>query len=293
MRNNAPPHLCTTTWLKHESDAAKESFKAVRQQLKRLSSKVSEKRVHDTRVALRRFMSIWKVLVEDGWQTERCKKEYIKPLKRLQKMLGQLRDVDVNIELGKKLGCSERLIKLWTSRRHHLKEQIAEFVYAEDIEQRGRQARTYLKKRARKIEDKLPRAKSGQSAFDHLELFLLHQESLVKEESETAQTPEELHQLRLSIKRWRYLLTEFFGLTNLQLVRAQSLLGQLHDLDRLTPLLVHDEEQRMALLKLKEKRHELLTQIDAMRTQLPYGLRPHVTSLKSASSPALQSDQHK
>jgi CHAD domain-containing protein len=141
----------------------------------------------------------------------------------------------------------------------------------------------YLRKRAQKITVKLPRAKAEQSAYQHIELFLLKQESIVRERADTAREPDEYHQLRLAIKGWRYLLTEFFGLTNLELVRAQQILGQTHDLDRLTPLLIGDGNQEEALATLKERRQELLSQIDEMRNRLPYGLRPQITSTRAAS----------
>jgi CHAD domain-containing protein len=288
LRSSVPPHLASTRWLKHESRCAKTAFADVTRECERLLRKLSESRVHDTRVAMRRWNSIWRVLREDGWETPKCRKRLIKPLKQLARLLGELRDIDVSLEQGKKLGCTERLINLWTTRRRQMKAQIEKYLQTEDVRGILKELKGYLKKRGRAVEDKLPAAKSGQSAFDHLELYLLHQESIVREEAETAHTPEELHQLRLSIKRWRYFLTEFFGVTNIELVRAQQLLGQLHDLDRLTPLLVHDDEQRHALLQLKERRHKLLTEIDAMRSKLPYGLRPQVTSAKPASPAAFE-----
>lgn len=293
LRSTVPPHLSGTPWVKHEETTAKSAFKDVSREIKRLSEKVTEKRVHDTRVALRRWFSIWRVLREDGWQTDKCKKSYIKPLKKLQQTLGALRDMDVNIELGGKLGCTESTLAAWSERRQHLKEKLEKFVKTSDIDGIVADLKEYMRRQARKVGAKLPRAKSGQSAFDHLELYLLHQESIVREEADTAQTPEEMHELRLSIKRWRYLLTEYFGLTNLQLVRAQQLLGQLHDLDRLTPLLVHDDEQRLALLNLKERRHKVLNEIAEMRLKLPYGLRPQVTGVKPPAPAAFEEREHK
>lgn len=276
-----PPHLATTGWVRHERKTARSAFKDVRREMKRLLRKVTEKRVHDTRVAMRRWMSIWRVLREDDWETTKCRKRIIKPLKRLQKLLGELRDIDVNIEQGKRLECSEKLQQLWSTRRRQLQSEIEDYLNNHDILGILKDLRKYIDRRARLVESRLPQAKSSQSAFNHLEMYLLHQESVVREEAESAQSPEELHQLRLSIKRWRYLLTEFFGVTNLQLVRAQQLLGQLHDLDRLTPVLVQDDAERMALLKLKERRKQLLDEIEEMRPKLPYGLRPEVTSAKA------------
>jgi CHAD domain-containing protein len=288
VRSTVPPHMAKTNWVKHEARSAKSAFKDVKTECRKLDKKISEKHVHDTRVALRRWFSVWRVMRSDGWQTKKCKKQLISPLKQLQSLLGELRDVDVNMELGRKLGCTEDLINTWTGRRRQLKAEIEEFVETHDISRILKRLSRYLKKRGRQVESKLPSAKSSQSAFDHLELYLLHQESVVREEAESAQTPEELHQLRLSIKRWRYLLTEFFGVTHLELVKAQQLLGQLHDLDRLTPVLVHAENQYQALTQLKLRRDQLLKDIEEMRTRLPYGLRPEVASAKPAPPAAFE-----
>lgn len=281
QRSAVPPHL-GVSWVNHELTAAKLAFKDLRRELKALKKKVSADRVHSSRVTLRRWLSVWNVLRQDGWQTEQYKSRIGKPLRRLQKLLGQTRDLDVNIEWGKKLGCSKSLLKQWAKEREKAQAELEEYVDEKDIGKILDRLSEFLPKQAAKIKAGLPRAKSDQSAYHHIELYLVQQESVVREQAEGAHTAEEFHQLRLSIKRWRYLLTEFFGLTNLELVRAQQLLGQLHDLDRLTPVLVHDEDEEKALQNLKERRKQLLNQIEQMRHRLPYGLRPEIISTKPA-----------
>lgn len=279
--SSVPPHLAEVNWIDHESFAARSAFKDLRAETKGLTKKVSANRVHKTRVTLRRWLSIWKVLRKDGWETAQYKQQIGKPLKRLQKLLGELRDMDVNIELGERLGASKKLLDSWAKARSKAESKLEKHVQGKSLEKVVQRLGEYLRKRPSKIKATLPSAKAQQSAFDHVEFYLLEQESIVREQADTARTPEELHQLRLGIKRWRYLLTEFFGLTNLELVRAQQLLGQMHDLDRLTPLLL-DEDEEEALDKLKKRRKELLAEIELMRHRLPYGLRPEMASFEPA-----------
>jgi CHAD domain-containing protein len=279
-RSDVPPHLATVSWIDHETNTALLAFKDLRKDLKELKKKVSAARVHRSRVTLRRWASIWSVLRKDGWETEKFNRQVGKPLRRLQKLLGGLRDLDVNIEQGERLGCTQEQFNVWMKDHSRAQEKLEKFVDRKDITKILKRLEEFLKKHGEKVQQLLPRAKAEQSAFDHIEFFLLKQESITREQAESAHTPEEFHQLRLSIKRWRYLLTEFFGVTNLELVRAQQILGQMHDLDRLTPILLHADNEEAALAKLKTRRKELLSEIEQMRRRLPYGLRPEVTSSK-------------
>jgi len=277
------PHLARTGWITHEANCAIEVFQDLRKDLRALKKKVTANHVHKARVTLRRWFSVWNVLKDDHWESKSYSDSIGKRLRKLQKLLGELRDTDVNIEQAEKLGCSQRLLDLWAAQRRALEDKLEKYVRKLDLRALVDKLGRYLGKRAQKIQAKLPRAKSEQNAYQHIDLFLLKQESIVRDLAATASTPEEFHELRLGIKGWRYLLTEFFGLTNLELVRAQQLLGQMHDLDRLTPLLMHDEENKEALARLKDRRKELLAQIQDMRSRLPYGLRPQLTSAKVAS----------
>jgi CHAD domain-containing protein len=277
-----PPHLSAISWIDHESRTAQAAFMDMDRDLKKLKKKVSPDRVHKARVTLRRWSAVWALLGRDGWETDKYAKEVGRPLVKLQKLLGEVRDLDVNMEQGQRLGCTEELIQSWAKDRAKAQKRLETFVADQDIEKILKRLSAHLCKRAPKVRTRLPRAKSEQSAFDHIELFLLEQESITREQAATAKTPEELHELRLSIKRWRYLLAEFFMVTNLELVRAQQILGQIHDLDRLTPILESDETQAGALPKLKARRKELLHDLESMRKRLPYGLRPEITSLKPA-----------
>jgi CHAD domain-containing protein len=279
-----PPHLATVSWIDHESVTARTAFRDLSRELKSMSKKPSEARVHRARVALRRWSSIWKLMRIDGWESDRFYHQIGKPLKKLQKLLGACRDCDVNIEQAQRLGCTKKLINRFKAERSRNQDKLEKYLKDIDITKILSSLRTYLQTRGGKIRAKLPAAKAEQCAFNHIELFLSEQESVTREQAQTAHTPEEFHELRLSIKRWRYLLTEFFGLTNLELVRAQQILGQMHDLDRLTPILLEDLSQAAALQTLKVRHQELQKEIESMRARLPYGLRPQVTSAEPAGA---------
>jgi CHAD domain-containing protein len=110
----------------------------------------------------------------------------------------------------------------------------------------------------------------------------MEQEQFARQVERKASTPESLHQLRLCIKAWRYLLTEFFGLTNLELVKAQQLLGKFNDVHRALVLLESDpqaqELAKDAIAKLQKQSEQLMKEFSEFRKALPYGLRPTIVS---------------
>ena len=116
------------------------------------------------------------------------------------------------------------------------------------------------------------------SISEHFEPYLFGIEAKVKKLAEKASSPEELHELRLSIKKWRYLLTDCLGLTNREIVMAQTILGEIHDLDRIQPELEKYSTRQKPRNRLKKRRQSLLESFDEIRMRLPYGLRPGIIS---------------
>lgn len=276
-----PPHLAQSSWINYEAQAAISVVESLSDELKRLSKKVNAERVHKSRVALRRWFSVWQVMKDDDWQSKKFKKNVAKPLRKLLSMLGDLRDQDVNLELGEKLEVNKELLSRWKSERKRLKTQLCDYVDELDLNELVGEIPKYLRDRADKVEKANKNGKVLQeSAYVHLDRYVIEHERQVRQMATSATSPEELHALRLSIKRWRYVLTEFFGLTNLELVRAQQLLGQIHDLDRLTPALKADKSSQRALVNLERRRMQLLEEFARMRNDLPYGLRPVMYSTK-------------
>jgi CHAD domain-containing protein len=276
-----PPHLAQSSWINYEAQAAISVVESLASELKRLNKKVNADRVHKSRVALRRWFSVWEVMEDDDWQSKKFKKDVAKPLRKLLSMLGNLRDQDVNMELGGKLEVSKELMSNWKSQRKRLKAKICDYVDELDLPDLVAEIPKYLRDRADKVEKSNNNGKVlHESAYVHLDRFVIEHERQVRQMAASATSPEEMHALRLSIKRWRYILTEFFGLTNLELVRAQQLLGQIHDLDRLTPTLSADKSNERALVNLERHRMQLLEEFARMRNDLPYGLRPVLYSTK-------------
>jgi hypothetical protein len=78
----------------------------------------------------------------------------------------------------------------------------------------------------------------------------------------------------LGIKGWRYLLSEFFLVKNEELEIAQGLLGDIHDLDKLSEWLLNDGSNIIAISNLKQRRTALLEEVPEALQQLPYELRP-------------------
>ncbi len=276
-----PPHLAQSSWINYEAQAAIAVATSLAVELKRLNKKVNADRVHKSRVALRRWFSVWAVMKDDEWQSGKFKKGITKPLRKLLSMLGELRDQDVNLELGEKLEVSKEQIKKWKADRKRLKNRLCDYVDELDLGGMVSEIPEYLRSRADKVEKAMNNGKVlHESAYVHLDRHVIEHEREVRQRASSATSAEEMHALRLSIKRWRYILTEFFGLTNLELVRAQQLLGQIHDLDRLTPLLDSDKSNQRALVNLERRRMQLLEEFARMRNDLPYGLRPVIYSTK-------------
>lgn len=285
LTRSVPPHLDDSTWLDFEQKTALTVYDSLARSLKRLCSEANVPRVHEARVVLRRFDSIWKVLKEDGWESKKFKRSVGNDLKEVRRMLGKLRDWDVNLELARSFDLPQDLIDSWQVERDLLAQSITSELDSWDIKRFLKDLRSFLKKRPKKIAKRAKKAGLDlkESAYLHLEPYLLSQEVLSQDLARKAKTAEELHQLRLSIKSWRYVLTEFFGLTNLELVRAQQILGKLNDLARLSKLVGDSAAEsplaNESLSKLSQQSKKLLADFTEFRNNLPFGLRPSIASV--------------
>jgi CHAD domain-containing protein len=281
-----PPHIEQASWLDFQKSTELLLCDSVSQELAPLSKKPTEKRVHETRVALRRWFSVWAVLKEDGWSSKKINKKVVSKLRKLLKALGNLRDLDVNIELGKTFGCPQSILAEWDEQQRHVRRKVRSRIDHLEPAVLLMRLRNYLNKRYVALRDKNANSSAKPvSTYYLLDRYVCEQEMRVKELESAASTPEELHKLRLAIKRWRYLLTEFFGLTNLQLVRAQQLLGRLNDYQRIEKLLIERQLPELNELteKIKTERQRLIEEFATVREELPYGLRPVVISSESAA----------
>ncbi len=238
----APPHLREQAWLELEQKTALSIYEDVEKVLKKLAKakpgkEPAPKLVHETRVVLRRWESIWTVLERDGWNEKKFWKRTGNPLRKIHKLLGQARDWDVNLELADEYALPDSVKKVFKKERARASTKVAKRLEKVKVKRLAKDLLKFLLKRPQQIAVKhAGSSKLFQSAYSHLEPLLAEQEDTARALEAHAHTPSELHELRLVVKAWRYLLADFFGLTNIELVRAQQLLGKLNDLERLSQL---------------------------------------------------------
>lgn len=275
-----PEHLTSESWVEFELRSASNLLHPMVGELKKLKLRVIKERVHKSRVSLRRWFSVWSLLEQDGWEKKKFKKGLLKPLRVFLKELGQLRDCDVNIETAEKLGCDVSTIDEFKKNRKKLKKRIEDSLKDIQPEKLSQDIELYLEERALALSRKLAESGlSNHSAFAHFDRYISEHEQVVRSLSQKASTPDSLHKLRLGIKKWRYLLTECMGLTNLDLVRAQTLLGEIHDFDRLELVLKESAPEEIESLgRLRKERASLVKEFDQAKKDLPYGLRPGLIS---------------
>lgn len=277
----APSYLQDIPWLDFELSRARELVSALKKQLKRLQKKTTVDQVHDTRVALRRWDCIWQILQADGWESAKFKQGQGRRLKRLLKVLGELRDWDVCLELGAEYSLSGSCLKAWKKNRRLACRKVSRTLAGLEVDHLDEELNTYLQKRCAKLKRRHRQTSwVYTSAFDHLIVYLRQREQLAEQLESTASTSKELHRLRLAIKNWRYFLTEIFGLTNLELVKSQQYLGKIHDLEHLEKLL-SGQTEFLALTKIRSEKKQLLQEFSKLRSHLPYGLKPQEITLIS------------
>lgn len=270
------PHLAEGSIVEYELRTALALQVSMEEGLRKLKEKTSKENVHKSRVALRRWFSVWSLLQEEGWNSAEFDRNQIRPLKSLLKSMGRLRDLDVAIEKAKSLQCTKELIKRLKLKRKKREDELTAMLSDLSPLEITDAIGVYLRKRA-EIMDKASRS----TPYEVLDEHLREQEQKVSKLARKAADPESLHKTRLAIKKWRYLLTECMGLTNFDLVKAQTVLGDMHDLDRLEEILKKNKEPAEVFKRLKSARAELYRDWMRTRESLPYTLRPGVSTLKA------------
>jgi exopolyphosphatase/guanosine-5'-triphosphate,3'-diphosphate pyrophosphatase len=196
----------------------------------RAGSDLAADPVHDLRVALRRCRSM-----ADGLyaiSSEKSFKDMKKAGKRIFSALGELRDLQVMTEWVEKLGPKDdpetkALLDELSKRETEKKTSAGDAMRSFDVRQWRRWSKELPRKSAR--------LKRGSIAFKHLalerwtEAYALHRRAM-HNRSQVA-----LHQLRIGIKRFRYIVENFLPLQHEawgpDLKELQDLLGDVHDLD--------------------------------------------------------------
>src|ERR1700733_2640555 len=260
-------------WISFEALAAYRLLENLQTQLRRLNKKHSKKRVHDARVALRRWYAVWNQLRQNGWESPKFQRKAIKPLSELLQDLGNTRDMDVLHELGLELGCKRRFLRKLDQKRDQAEQALQKELKKLEVKELVHYMRLYLQERKGKLEKALgDSASAAESVADHINSALARQEQLVKSLDHEFEDPKGMHRFRLACKGWRYLLSELCGIKNEELEQAQTVLGEIHDLDTLNELLLADGNNILALTNLKQRRAKLLEQAREVKRKLPFGL---------------------
>ncbi|MFA6211692.1 MAG: CHAD domain-containing protein [Candidatus Obscuribacterales bacterium] len=266
----------SVAWVTAEANSLLSVTESVRQTLKKLDQKVSGQRVHKARVSIRHLFAVWSVLREDGWETGRFRRQVMKPLKELLKLLGRTRDMDINLELGKTIEVSSELYDQWKNNRTNLQKQVRETLDRLNVRTIRKCLKSFVRKRTQKMAKKVVQSRAATHGSEHhLNACLDKQEQAVQSLVATLATADDYHKLRLALKQWRYLLEDIFGETQKDLEVAQVTLGELHDCDRIKELLIGTPEVT-ALVNLNEIRRQLLDAVPTSTRALPFGYRPSI-----------------
>lgn len=264
-------------WVRSESEALTKVAKLVTKELKKLDEQQSTSRIHKARVALRHWFALWETLQTDGWETKQFKKTVNIPLQELLSKLGDVRDVEVNLEIGTQLACPKSMIKVWKAQKKSAKAELKDFLADFDMKKRLNKIKRFVRKEPHLVSGQVKHSHlAHEPAQEHLLHILDKQERLSQKLAESPNTPDEFHHLRLSLKQWRYLLEDVFNSSNKQLEKSQDILGKMHDLDRMRPLFLGDEKLICALANLNESHRKLIEDFDQLRDKLPFGFRPQL-----------------
>lgn len=262
-------------WVVFEFTCAQRTLANLEVQFKSIKKKMTKKRVHNTRVGLRRWFAVWNTMREDGWENKKFQPRIGDPLNNLLNSLGAVRDIDVLIELSKSLSCRNPFIKALKRKRRNLARELQIETAGSDLTKLLDRLHIFLQRRRRKMEAEARGSKlANELGTDHIQRYLVAQEQEVKLLEKQVADAESMHRLRLSIKRWRYLLSEFYGIKNADLEHAQDLLGKIRDLDRIKELLIDDGRNASALANAGFERTRLMEEFSGLKHRLPYGLTP-------------------
>lgn len=229
-----PEHLLNIDWLEFEYKVASDALNAVLQEVRRFETRRDKKLIHSTRVAFRRWYAVWNILKKDGWQRPGTKKKGFKDLKKAYKLLGAVRDWDMTINLARKGSVPEPIVKRWLNDRGDVRKNSNKRLAKLNLRKLVKRMKKFLDKRYQELRVEAIRNESlkPESAYKHIDKHLRQRETKSRDLADDAHTLPQLHALRLSVKSWRYILAEFYGVSSLLLVETQQILGQINDMDR-------------------------------------------------------------
>lgn len=267
-----PAHLTQGHWATFLVKRLVELEDGAVKEIKKLKFRLTRNQVHQTRVAMRRWLSVGSLACcnEDALSFDYVPK---RKLRKLWKCLGRVRDADVSLALLEKLATPAAPKRYWQEAREESLEKLAAVLT-------DMKPRKLLKKSRQLLRDAAVSGSGAASAdstpYSWFDMVLSRHEEEVRAILTRATTEEELHGARLAIKRWRYILIEVFGLDNWHLMSMQQVLGQIHDLDVVLPVLHKLCAEDPGLARAVARRAELLQQYAELREEIPWGLRPLV-----------------
>jgi CHAD domain-containing protein len=186
--------------------------------------------VHDLRVALRRCRSLARGMEEID--QDRAWQEMSRAGRKLFRRLGALRDLQVLADWTSKLrpkddAAGQALLDTLAAREPELREEAAAALKRFDVKEWQHWSRL-LAERVRRL------APDGLVA-QHIAVQRLEEARALHRRALRNRNPAAWHQLRIGIKRFRYIVENFLperhALWGADLKRLQDLLGEVHDLD--------------------------------------------------------------
>lgn len=185
------------------------------------NSQMDAKTVHQLRVSTRRIRAVLWVLRHDWDVSWSALDSLSRHMKEVARVLGARRELDVTIQMAKHYGLDAKHL-------YH-RQQVAGKRLVKFFSLHGATILARLEKTAAKLKDELPKKRCLGSS-DKLK------KRLSKWQSNLPKTQEELHELRIFVKKIRYIL-EARNLGPYKLINElQSLLGMVHDLEVLSKL---------------------------------------------------------
>lgn len=223
--------------MSQDSQSAKQEERGLRYWMERVVAEAEKAAdgfkadpVHDLRTAMRRCRSIAEGLAaidpEPAWRKMR------KAAKPLFSALGDLRDVQVQMEWVEKIGAKDdpvraRLLAHFQQRENELKEAAATALSGFDLNQWSQW--TGL------LDERAHRLPPGDPVFQVMALERWRDARALQSTALRNRSKVALHELRIGIKKFRYTIENFLPehherwIKNLK--RVQDLLGEVHDLD--------------------------------------------------------------
>lgn len=249
------------------SRALQRSLQRVLRNERRASKKLKATPVHDLRVSLRRCRSLAEGL--SAIDPDPIWRRFREASKKQQGALSELRDLQVLESWLKPLHLTTGPVGEALAARLKKKERRAKRKAGRSLDSfpRHRWKRWLRRLPARAERIRMDEGRLAQLLLDQLTRVIELHERWMKEKEEAHPNVEVWHELRVTVKRFRYMLESFLPAKSeawrKQLGHAQDLLGEGHDLDVLRALIVKLSQRKKSLRKAEAEVSKALRRVDA------------------------------